>query len=354
MPFVLSLFRSNNSSAPSNKDVESVKSLDSTDTTSKSGNKPPVLLPKPNPDLVKRFLFNKPRKPENDNISSTSSTSFSPAVDRSSLGVSLGVGSFVHVPSISAGAESDSGIEASPPKIVANHKCVVPFCPTISPKGFSFFPSDPIRKKAWMEIFGLVHVNPTARVCHSHFNESSFCVPKPTSLGKRRRLKIIAVPELNLPASNLPTLDQLIPLPEASIVNEVELSQAAPEPSVVPIDFKNTVHDYPGSAYMSQALSEMDTIVIQLRIRIQNLEKELEIAHKKLKKYEPENLPQTVVKKVVHDALEHSRLSKGQIGWLLAKEERKRSNLWGTRDWGKVCILYYFQKAFLKSNCIFV
>ena len=30
MPFVLSHFRSNNSSAPSNKDVESVKSLDST------------------------------------------------------------------------------------------------------------------------------------------------------------------------------------------------------------------------------------------------------------------------------------------------------------------------------------
>ena len=265
--------------------------------------------------------------------------------------VSLGVGSFVHVPSISAGAESDSGIEASPPKIVANHKCVVPFCPTISPKGFSFFPSDPIRKKAWMEIFGLVDVNPTARVCHSHFNESSFCVPKPTSLGKRRRLKIIAVPELNLPASNLPTLDQLIPLPEASIVNEVELSQAAPEPSVVPIDFKNTVHDYPGSAYMSQALSEMDTIVIQLKMEIQRLRKELEIAHKKLKKYEPENLPQTVVKKVVHDALEHSRLSKGQIGWLLAKEERKRSNLWGTRDWAKVFyIISKKQKSLLITN----
>ena len=55
------------------------------DTTSKSGNKPPVLSPKPNPDLlVKRFSFNKTRKPENDNISSTSSTSSSPAVDRSS------------------------------------------------------------------------------------------------------------------------------------------------------------------------------------------------------------------------------------------------------------------------------
>ena len=73
-----------NSSALSNKDVESVKFLDSTDTTSKSGNKPPLLLPKPNPDLVKRFLFNKHRKPENDNISSTSSTS-SPAGDWSSF-----------------------------------------------------------------------------------------------------------------------------------------------------------------------------------------------------------------------------------------------------------------------------
>ena len=56
------------------------------DTTSKSGNKPPVLSPKPNPDLlVKRFSFNKTSrgKPENDTISSTSSTSSSPAVDRS-------------------------------------------------------------------------------------------------------------------------------------------------------------------------------------------------------------------------------------------------------------------------------
>ena len=76
--------KSNNSSAPSNKDMESVKSSGSTDTTSKSGNKPPVLLPKPNPDLlVKRFKFKKLQKPENDNNSSTSSTS-SPAVDRSS------------------------------------------------------------------------------------------------------------------------------------------------------------------------------------------------------------------------------------------------------------------------------
>ena len=82
MPFVLSLFRSNNSSAPSNKDVESVKSLDSTDTTSRPGNKPPVLLPKPNSDLlVKRFKFKKLQKPENDNILSTSSTLLSPAAE---------------------------------------------------------------------------------------------------------------------------------------------------------------------------------------------------------------------------------------------------------------------------------
>ena len=83
---IIMILKSNNSSAPSNKDVEIVRSLDSTDTTSKLGNKPPVLLPKPNPDLlVKRFKFKKLQKPENDNISSTSSTSLSPAVDQSSF-----------------------------------------------------------------------------------------------------------------------------------------------------------------------------------------------------------------------------------------------------------------------------
>ena len=83
---VIKSVKSNNSSVPSNKDVESVKSLDSTDATSKPGNKPPVLLPKPNPDLlVKRFKFKKLQKLENDNILSTLSTSTSPAVDWSSF-----------------------------------------------------------------------------------------------------------------------------------------------------------------------------------------------------------------------------------------------------------------------------
>lgn len=45
--------------------------------------KPPLLSPKPNPDLlVKRFSFNKPRKIESD-THSTSSSSSSPAIDRS-------------------------------------------------------------------------------------------------------------------------------------------------------------------------------------------------------------------------------------------------------------------------------
>ena len=79
--------KSNNSSIPSNKDVEVVKSsLDSTlaNINSKSSVKPPVLSPKPNPDLlVKRFSFNKQQKQENDSISTNSSTFSSPAVDRS-------------------------------------------------------------------------------------------------------------------------------------------------------------------------------------------------------------------------------------------------------------------------------
>lgn len=48
-------------------------------------NKPPLLSPKPNPDiLVKRFSFNKPRKATESDTISTSSSSSSPAIDRSS------------------------------------------------------------------------------------------------------------------------------------------------------------------------------------------------------------------------------------------------------------------------------
>ena len=253
--------------------------------------------------------------------------------------ISLGIGTFGNSAAGSTIPESDSGIEASPSpsKNDWKHKCVVPFCPTVNPKGFSYFPSDPVRKKAWMDIFGLTDVNPTARICHSHFSESNFSVPKPTNLGKRRRLKFSAIPELNLPEDNLPKLDLLVSVPDVPM-NETELSQATPE-ETVPLEFFDTDHDYDGSSFVSQTLSEMDLLIIKQKIEIKKLKKENQILNKKLENFKADKLPQKVVHEIVHNALSHSRLSKGQINWLLSKKDRHRSHEWGNKDFEKVCIL---------------
>ena len=55
--------------------------------------------------------------------------------------ISLGIGTFGSSAAGSTIPDSDSGIEASPSKNDWKHKCVVPFCPTVNPKGFLFFPS---------------------------------------------------------------------------------------------------------------------------------------------------------------------------------------------------------------------
>ena len=102
------------------------------------------------------------------------------------------------------------------------------------------------------------------------------------------------------------------------------------------MEFTDHEHDYAGSSYMSVALSQMDVIIIQQRIEIKKLRKDLQIANKKLKAYEADKLPQTKIKKIVHKALEHSVLSKGQINWHLSKKKRVRSNEWSNPDWAKV------------------
>ena len=162
-------------------------------------------------------------------------------------------------------------------------------------------------------------------------------MPKPTNLGKRRRLKFSAIPELNLPQDNLPKLDLLVSVPDLPM-NETELSQATPE-ETVPLEFFDTDHDYDGSSFVSQTLSEMDLLIIKQKIEIKKLKKELQIANKKLENYKADKLPKTVVHEIVHNALSHSRLSKGQINWLLSKKDRHRSHEWGNKDFEKVCIL---------------
>ena len=258
--------------------------------------------------------------------------------------VPLGPGSFVFdITPINNGTESDSGVEGSPEKPEVMHKCVVPFCLTVDSKGFSFFPKDPIRKQAWMDIFGLTlaNVNPTSRVCHSHFAESNFSVPKATSLGKRKRLKFSAIPDLNLPESKLPKLDHLISMPDYNIGDDVDISQATLAPSI-PLEFHDNDHDYPGSSFVSQTLSEMDLYIIQLKNETKKLKKEIEVANNKLKNYEAGNLPQNAVRKIVHDALSHSFLSPVQIDWLLSRKKRHRSKKWGNREFEKVGISQIF------------
>ena len=232
-------------------------------------------------------------------------------------------------------ASKNSGTQVT--KRESPKKCVVPFCHAVAVQGFSVFPKDPVRKQAWLEVFGLPHVKADARVCHSHFSESYFSVPKPTNLGKRRRLKFDAIPDLNLPGSKLPKLDHVLHLSSNVITDEIDISQAAPDPELnVPMEFTDHEHDYAGSSFMSVALSQQDIIIIQQRIEIKKLRKELQIANKKLKAYEADKLPQTKIKKIVHKALEHSVLSKGQINWHLSKKKRVRSNEWSNPDWAKV------------------
>ena len=223
-----------------------------------------------------------------------------------------------------------------------NKKCVVPFCRTVANQGFSVFPKDAVRKQAWMDIFGLVNVSPDARVCHGHFSESNYSVPKPNSLRKRRRLNFHALPDLELPESKLPKLDHFITVHDAqktvgSEGVEQVIGQAAPKPTV-PLEFVDCDHDYPGSSFMSRSLSEMDAIIMLLRNEIKKLRNELRIANMKLRRYQAKNLPQTEVKKVVHEALSHSTLGKGQINWLLSKKKRFRSKEWTNKEYDRVGI----------------
>jgi hypothetical protein len=256
---------------------------------------------------------------------------------------------------LASNAATNSETKVASAKRESPKKCVVPFCHAVAVQGFSVFPKDPVRKKAWLEVFGLPHVKADARVCHSHFSESGFSVPKPTNLGKRRRLKFDAIPDLNLPGSKLPKLDHVLHLSSNVITDEIDISQAAPDPELnVPMEFTDHEHDYAGSSYMSVTLSQMDIVIIQQRIEIKKLRKDLQIANKKLKAYEADNLPQKKIKKIVHKALEHSVLSKGQINWHLSKKKRVRSNEWSNPDWAKVSILLglsfiYFR--FLTNPC---
>ena len=237
-------------------------------------------------------------------------------------------------------AATSSGKRESP------KKCVVPFCHFVATQGFSVFPKDLIRKKAWLEAFGLTDAKSDARVCHGHFSESYFSAPKSTTLGKRRRLKFDAIPDLNLPASKIPKLDHVHKITEVAFnYNECDISQAVPQPDV-PLEFRDNDHDYPGSSYMSEALSHMDSVITHLRNENKKLRRDLQIANKKLLAYQAGKLPQTEVKKIVHKALEHSVLSKGQINWHLSKKKRKRSNEWVNIDWAKVRILLFL--AFFK------
>ena len=90
--------------------------------------------------------------------------------------------------------------------------------------------------------------------------------------------------------------------------------------------------------------------MVKLKNENKKVKKELEVANRKLEAYEAGNLPQSSVKKIVHDALSHSFLSPVQIDWLLSRKERHRSKKWGNREFEKVCILQIFYIRYAASR----
>ena len=79
--------------------------------------------------------------------------------------------------------------------------CVVPSCSTKTISGLFRFPTDPVLKKKWCDIFQIhSDVGPSRRVCHKHFSEDAFFHNKEErSLLKKYKLKKGVVPSLNLP-----------------------------------------------------------------------------------------------------------------------------------------------------------
>ena len=72
--------------------------------------------------------------------------------------------------------------------------CVIPGCQVKDFDGFFEFPTDLVIRKTWEKNCGLQEVRSDDLVCYSHFKPCSFDLWP-------FRLKLSAIPELNLPSS---------------------------------------------------------------------------------------------------------------------------------------------------------
>jgi len=80
-------------------------------------------------------------------------------------------------------------------------KCVIPHCKSRARAPGHYFPKDTKLRKKWIKAISMSHVPDEkikkCRICHLHFDESSYVINL-----QRRRLKIDAIPNQNLPTRN--------------------------------------------------------------------------------------------------------------------------------------------------------
>ncbi len=80
---------------------------------------------------------------------------------------------------------------------MGKYLCAVPHCGTSSDKGMVCFPTDPVRRQAWLNIFGMPTFSATkwSKVCTKHFDKADFQVA-------RNSLRPGTLPTQNLPKTH--------------------------------------------------------------------------------------------------------------------------------------------------------
>ena len=102
-----------------------------------------------------------------------------------------------------------------------SYKCVVPSCGYFAPSGFFSFPSkDEAMKKVWLDKLGLAKVDKNSLLCAQHFH-SDHITPKSLNT-QRPRLKIGAVPTLNLPMFSSKDFGTVVESSQIEIGAEIE------------------------------------------------------------------------------------------------------------------------------------
>ena len=77
-------------------------------------------------------------------------------------------------------------------------RCSLPTCSYYAPKGFYGFPKNEKLRERWQNLCGLKELKKNDRLCFQHFEESQVS-SIPRAVNAQPRLKLGAIPSLNLP-----------------------------------------------------------------------------------------------------------------------------------------------------------